>query len=362
LKELRMNELESTLDAWLEPDGPAALVIREHLMPVEGPDGVIFPATYAASADKTFKGGYNIDELPDGRNVCLIDSVGSQANRIEPRFAEPPYDTLVPQLVIVAGDKRVNLLDAGHRAGDAIARCSGLADDLKQAFKAVLGGDAEPLARIAPTSLVFGVWDSRDTQAKLPRLLTSTVRAYDVHELHRSAQYVPAADYVESGMLDEPTDKTTSDLYSSRGFKHAPASWSHGGVIATGGVRRDSALHLVALRQLRARDEMKRRLLQRYILGLAAVAFTMPSAGYFRQGCNLVLDPEKPTEFSEVRREGSRRPSSITHEQAIAYAENAAAAFGIGARRDVPFDKNKAKEDVSPDGGGKKAKSAKKAK
>jgi CRISPR-associated protein Csb1 len=30
--------------------------------------------------------GYNIDELPDGSNVCLIDSFGSQANRIEPLF------------------------------------------------------------------------------------------------------------------------------------------------------------------------------------------------------------------------------------------------------------------------------------
>jgi CRISPR-associated protein Csb1 len=257
-----MSEIESTFQSWLNPDGPAALVIREHLMPVEGHDGVIFPATYAASEDKTFKGGYNIDVLSDGRNVCLIDSVGSQANRIEPRFADAPYDTLVPQVVIVAGEKRVNLLEAGHRAGDAIARCSGISDDLKQAFKAVLAGDAEPLARIAPTSLVFGVWDSRDTQAKVPRLLTSTVRAYDVHELHRSAQYIPAVEYVDNGLLEDPADKATGDLYSSRGFKHVPASWSHGGVIASGGVRRDAALHLVALRKLGAKDEKQRRLLQ----------------------------------------------------------------------------------------------------
>lgn len=357
-----MSEIENTLDAWLEPDGPAALVIREHLMPVEGPDGIIFPATYAASEDKTFKGGYNIDLLPNGRNVCLIDSVGSQANRIEPRFAEPPYAELVPQVVIVAGEKRVNLLEAGHRAGDAIARCSGIADDLKQAFKAVLAGDAEPLARIAPTSLVFGVWDSRDTQAKLPRFLTSTVRAYDVHELHRSAQYVPAVEYVETGLLDAPADKASAEEYSKRGFKHVPASWSHGGVIASGGVRRDAALHLVALRQLGAKDEKRRRLLQRYVLGLAAVAFTMPSAGYFRQGCHLVRDPDKPTEFFEVRPNGSRRPCSVTHEHVVTYAAKTAAAFGIGASREVPFDTTRAKEDVSGNGAGKKGKPAKKAK
>ena len=35
-------------DSWLDDDGPAALVIREHLVPVEGPEGVFFPATFAA--------------------------------------------------------------------------------------------------------------------------------------------------------------------------------------------------------------------------------------------------------------------------------------------------------------------------
>src|SRR5262249_15681936 len=65
----------------------------------------------------------------------------------------------------------------------------------KSMFKAVRKGDAEPLAKIAPTSLVFGVWDSRDTQSKLPRLIASTILAFDVCELKRSAQYNPAVAY-----------------------------------------------------------------------------------------------------------------------------------------------------------------------
>src|SRR5690606_10974288 len=126
------------------------------------------------------------------KNICLIDSVGSQANRIEPMFSSGEYAALVPQIVVKAGEKEINLLDAGHRAGDALVRCSGLKADLHSAFISQLRGDAEPLARIAPTSLVFGVWDSRDTQAKVPRLLASTIRAYDVRKLTRSAQYIPA--------------------------------------------------------------------------------------------------------------------------------------------------------------------------
>src|SRR5262249_53974584 len=143
-------------DRYLTDKGPAALVIREYLMPVEGNDGVVFPATFAATAGPGFPGGYNINHFegslsakftyqppgaeqlesevrrdPAGQNVCLIDSVGSQANRIEPLFKEEKYKHLVPQVVVKAGEEEVNLLDAGHRAGDALVRCSMLQKTLQ---------------------------------------------------------------------------------------------------------------------------------------------------------------------------------------------------------------------------------------
>ena len=227
-----MVDLLTTHDAWLEDSGPAALVLREPLMPVEGHDGVLFPATFAAAEDKrVFPGGYNIDHFgdpKDGKNVCLIDSVGSQANRIEPIFAKEQYAGLVPQIVIQAGEREISIFEASHRAGDALVRCSELQQELHDAFKSVLTGNCEPLAKIAPTSLVFGVWDSRDTQAKLPRLVTSTIRAYDVNKLTRSAQFVPSADYVDEEMLPEPKDKKTKDAYAERGFVHVPATGTHG--------------------------------------------------------------------------------------------------------------------------------------
>ena len=354
-----MSDLLKKFDPWLEDAGPAALVVREHLMPVEGRDGVLFPATFAAGDG--FPGGYNIDRFPDGKNICLIDSVGSQANRIEPLFAKGDYAGLVPQVVVKAGDKSVNLLEAGHRAGDAIVRCSALQQELQAAFKAVQKGDAEPLARIAPTSLVFGAWDSRDTQAKLPRLIASTIRAFDVRELTRSAQYVPAIDYVDEGLLEEPQDLKTAEgkvktkhPFAQRGFVHVPASASHGGVIATGGIRRDASLHLAALRLLTAgKNEVKTLALRRYILGLALTAFTQPPSGYLRQGCNLVLDAGNPREFVEVYGDGRRTPAKVTKEEALTYATAAAGSFSVGKNRDVKFDTDLAKKDLSE---GKKAK------
>ncbi len=93
-------------DDWLTSDDFAAIVMREPLVPVEGPGGVFFPATYAAAEDKNvFPGGYNIDPPTGEKNVCLVDSVGSQANRIEPLFAKPGYAELVPQIVIQAGER-----------------------------------------------------------------------------------------------------------------------------------------------------------------------------------------------------------------------------------------------------------------
>lgn len=335
-------------DAWLFDDGPAALVIREHLMPVEGRDGIIFPPTFAAGDG--FPGGYNIDKLDsDGKeNVCLIDSVGSQANRIEPLFAKEKYAGLVPQIIVKAGEKSVNLLvEAGHRAGDAIVRCSELQQELQDAFKALLKGNAEPLAKIAPTSLVFGVWDSRDTQAKLPRLISSTIRAFNVRKLTRSAQYIPAVEYVASGLLEEPAEKKEKDAYAERGFIHVPATGTHGGVIATGGIRRDAALSLAALRLLTVGSLPEKTLaLQRYILGLSLIAFTYSPIGYLRQGCNLVLDLDKPRVFDEVYADGRRVPASVTHDEALAYAKIAAEAFDVGKDREVLFDKEQAKKDV----------------
>jgi CRISPR-associated protein Csb1 len=346
-----MSDLNK-FDSWLNNDTAAAIVIREPLVPVEGMDGVIFPATYAAAEDKkTFPGGYNIDP-PDGeKNVCLVDSVGSQANRIEPLFAKLDYASLVPQIVITAGEKSVNLLEAGHRAGDAIVRCTPLQKKLQDAFKDVIKGNALTLAKIAPTSLVFGVWDSRDTQAKLPRLVASTIRAFDVQKLTRSAQFNPSADYIGLGLLDDTTDKKVKDAYAERGFIHVPATGSHGGVIAKSGIRRDATFSLAALRLLAAGDDAKETFaLRRYILGLSLVALTVPAITYLRQGCNLVPDIDHPRTFTLVNADGTRSELKLTHEQAIAFAKLAAKEFIIGESQNVKFDSDLAKKDIAGEG------------
>jgi len=355
-----MTEL-TKFDRYLTDEGPAALVIREHLMPVEGIDGVLFPATFAAGDG--FPGGYNIDIDASGKSVCLIDSVGSQANRIEPIFMQEQYRRLVPQFVIKAGEHQVNILEAGHRAGDALLRCSELQDALQEAFKSLLKGNAEPLAKIAPTSLVFGVWDSRDTQAKLPRIVASTIRAYNVRKLTRGAVYTPPVDYSALDVFSEEEkakgEGNKKSPLAQRGFVHNPASGSHGGVIADGGIRRDATLGLAALHLLHVGDDkQKTLLLRKYILGLSLVAFTAPPVNYLRQGCMLVIDPEQPREFVEVYPDGKRKPCDVTHKEALSFAIEAAGEFETAGDQVVNFDKERAKKDVKDGGKKKKSKSS----
>lgn len=348
------DSLEPTaeiIDQWAdEPSGPVALHLKQKLLPVEGYGGVIFPPTYADI-------GYNIDTLADGTTVATIDSVGSQANRIEPVFRDPPFDALVPQVEIEYGDdKTLSLLEAGHRLGDAVIRCVGkdersgfdLREAARSAFLKLLDrNDAGEIARLAPTSLVFGAWDSRDTQAKLPRIVQSVIRAWDVSELKRSAQFNPAIDYATLDVFSdadrEKHEGNPKSPLAQRGFVHVPAGKAPGGIVARGPIQRDVTVNLIALRRLNAENPSK---LRRYVLGLSLVAATAPFDPFLRQGCLLVPDIEAPTEWTVVGRDGSRTPVALTDSVALQYAQDAARAFGVGENRKLAFSKTRAREDA----------------
>jgi CRISPR-associated protein Csb1 len=318
--------------SWLDPAGPVAVVVREPLQPAAGEDAVFFPPTFAPPA-KGEPPYYVIDTLGETK-VAIVDTVGSQANRLEPLFKDPPYSELVPQAIISIDQRRVNLLDAGHRAADALVRFSSKAAELSAAFRAIeKNGDATQLARLAPTSLVFGAWDSRDTGVKLPRLIGSTIRAFDVQELTRAAQFFSAFEKEETETFEE-----SQDFLSEQGFSDAPAGRTHGGIVARGGVRRETILNLTALRALKGADAAATGALQNYILGLCLVALTAPVNLFLREGCILISAKDAATEEA-VFRNGDRQPLSLTPDAALHYARTACAAFGKGPDWQAAFEK-----------------------
>jgi CRISPR-associated protein Csb1 len=314
------------LDTWAtDPKGPVALHLRQKLLPVEGDGGVIFPPTYADI-------GYNIDMLSDGTKVATIDSVGSQANRLEPVFKAGPGEVrnrwLVPQIEIVLHEKKRqsngedahrekrSILDLAHRAADAVVQSSPtLSTEIAKAFEALRRtGDAGPLCAIAPTSLVFGVWDSRGgTGEKRPRLVRSIIRAWDVEPLHAAAQFNSvwkALDETQRDELDkEATAKKTK--LSEKGFADAPAIFRKvgrsaakymqefrdgapnpdrrvlGGVLAKGRIERDVTVNLVALRGLRGANDEETAHIRKYLLGLSLFAATADIDLFLREGCHL---------------------------------------------------------------------------
>jgi len=347
------------INTWADDrNGPVALHLKQKLVPVEeGEHAVIFPPTYADI-------GYNIDTLADGTKVAMIDSVGSHANRVEPIFKEKSYSALVPQITIhYDGDKAITIFDAGHRLGDALIRSVGKGEvdsdgkatgdfDLRvaaqNAFKKFLdSNDASEIAKLAPTSLVFGVWDSRDTQAKLPRILQATIRAWDVEMLHRSAQYNPALDYAALNVFGEEEKAkqqgNPKSPLAQRGFVHVPAGKALGGVVAKGSIERDVTINLIALRRL---DGVNGEKLRRYILGLALTAATAPLDGFLRQGCLLVPDVSTPSTWKLVHRDGSREVVGLTENAVKEFAKAAAEEFVVGNSHAVRFDAARAKEDV----------------
>ncbi|MCB9688174.1 MAG: type I-U CRISPR-associated protein Cas7 [Alphaproteobacteria bacterium] len=324
-----------------DPKGPVALHLHQELLPVEGRGAPFFPPTFAMDTK------YNIDELADGTKVALVDSVGSQANRMEPLFLEEDHRALVPQIDIRYGKEPhevVSLLQAGHRLGDAVIRCTELADEAHAAFVAAGKGDAGPLAKLAPTSLVFGAWDSRDTGVKVPRIVQSVLRAWDVSRLTRSAQFVPALDYAALDVVEEEKlKKDEQKAWAERGFLHVPSTGDHGGIVAHGPIRRDVTVNLVALRRLSGE---RGEVLRRYLLGLALVAAGEPLDPFLRQGCILVPDPDGVSAWTLVGRDGTRTALTWDADAVQAFARSSAEAFGVGASRQLTFDPKRAKEDA----------------
>ncbi len=359
---------DDLLDQWAtDLKGPVALHLKQRLVPVEAIDGddlIIYPPTFADV-------GYNIDRLSDGTQVALIDSVGSQANRLEPAFKSDSghgVGDLVPQIEIVlrtegCGEcteckkdkpkvekcenpwkEKRSLFDLAHRAADAVVQSSpSLLPDIANAFEKLRKtGDAGPLCTIAPTSLIFGCWDSRGGSGeKLPRLVRSIIRAWDVDVLHASAQFNSISKLLseDDRAALEKEAKAKKKKLSATGFADAPATFrkvstaaaAHmpefrsgspnperrilGGVVVHDRIQRDVTINLVALRGICGEDEKESASIRKYLLALSLLAATIDIDLFLREGCNLRYADKKDKWFAVPRR-GDAGPVDLVSEQA----------------------------------------------
>lgn len=142
------------------------------LQPAGGRGDKVFPPTYAGGQYAIEE---RIDEHGEVKKVVLLDSVQSQANRMEQALlaAHRAGRTQLPLVTVdfssqdeLRGIGEITVLDAPHRLADAILRDSMMngvlfpATPQGQVLRRATPRNATALFRLCPTALLFGIWES----------------------------------------------------------------------------------------------------------------------------------------------------------------------------------------------------------
>ena len=188
--------------------------------PTGGPGDKVFPPTYEGGEYATEE---RIDpETGDVRQCVLLDSVQSQANRMELALLESHRAGKVSLPLLVARFDQEELLkkfivtslEAPHRVADALFRDSLLngtifrTSDTGAMLDTADVRNATGLFGLCPTGLVFGLWDSTGPRGglgcKFQRALVSEIVGYDaVIGKKTSSRIDPAEIMLGAGPLYE---------------------------------------------------------------------------------------------------------------------------------------------------------------
>ena len=176
--------------------GAVAIRAITRLLPAGGATDKVFPPTYVKDRQSVTKYAMETRKV-EGRDVetVLLDSVASQANRIEEgllegwRRGELQFPVISVDFggVDGLGDlEQITSLQAPHRVADALLRDS--IDEHGMPFRQTAVGkactDARPnhataMYQYCPTALLFGVWDSTGPRGglgtKFQRVLVSEI-------------------------------------------------------------------------------------------------------------------------------------------------------------------------------------------
>ena len=303
-----------------------ALTLRQPLASVEASDVPIAPPTYPPARETgahRFDTPYPVSRTGDGVWSCELDTVPSQANRMEAAFTAELAD-VVPHHVVRAGRFERDVTALPHRIADAAIRATAFASRIRAAFEAFEAGDAGPMARIAPTSLVYGAWDSRDTRVCIPRAVASRIRADDVSVLTCSTVYAGTFTQDTLGL-----DGRAWKRAPAAGFAPTPRTDRPGGVLVHGTIVHSASIVLGGLRGYRAGDASAP--LRAYLLGLALGGLVTAARRYhLRSGCTLV--PTGAAEWRAVTSAGEHSAVAVDADAVVDELRAAARAWSEAAQ------------------------------
>ena len=342
----------------------AALRRRQRLQPVGGPGDKVFPPTYPGEGRNDPPRHVYERRRLNGQDVwcVLIDSVQSQANRLEECLLEAIRDGLpIPYVEVdfsnaqLDGITRITSLDAPHRVYDAIFRDSMLEEDkpfmesaVGQRLARASAEDASALLEISPTALLFGAWHSTGQGgglgAKFARCLVSEIMGIDVpvDELvnPRTGEINARTAGRRTGSRIDPLGvlrkvevfkgesgwSTTEKGAGDNAKEVRPSEINHGNIVPSVqilGVTCDYAEHtfvlsFAALRRLRFGGSEKDVAGRSLLAALGLVALTeQDTRGYaLRSRCDLVCDGRTPLDL--VHSDGTTKGVEIKNETARA--------------------------------------------
>lgn len=201
---------------------------RTRMAPLGGKGDKVFPPTYATGERASSK--YALEKRRvEGEDVdaVVLDSVASQANRFEVALLDAYRRGEVAFPVVsvdfrdtpIAYMDRISSLEASHRIFDALLRDSLLdgvlfrLSEMGRAITEATTRNALALFRYAPTTLVFGGWDSTGPRggqgAKYERTITSEIVGLGVVPgVKTSSRIDPAGIELKAGPLYLAPDGT----------------------------------------------------------------------------------------------------------------------------------------------------------
>jgi CRISPR-associated protein Csb1 len=345
---------------------PAAIRVIENLEPTGGKDIPVFPASYAGANEFPVYdlGGVEYDKGENGKvetdairvkgsikqaprikraMFCAIDSPQSQANRMEPAFLEDEdLRILVPQATAVIPKREndtVSVLTLPHRVADFRIRLSDRAADVKLAISAFAKGDALPLLKVFPTSLLFGFWDSRsedEVGVKHARILLSRIDAHKVVPCRRNVLYsgpYSKDEFSEVILGGEPIE---DKKLSGAGFTSA-LSDGLGGVLVEGKIERISVLSLSDIARINCgnpHNPDQTNAARRYLFALAALAegYERSKGSHrLRSGCELISVGKPKLEYRGTQPVDAEALTNLYHnrERLISVAKEGRDILGI---------------------------------
>lgn len=312
-----MSDLNSMISSAVANASAIRLEVR--LKPANA-DGLVYPPTYD-QGQHIFRPAWINGER---REAVLLDSVQSQANRVEMaildahrrrRITYPDIELMIPAKT---GNEKYSVLELSHRVYDAALRLSTVEDipfdksPIGQALYSARIEKASALYTHAPLVLVLGGWDSHGGKgplvAKLQRLLTSEIIGLDALPVQRGAvKFDPMDIRKDAGPLYEAKDpdrlwevdksksnpKSKEFKPSEKGFGSVP-SLSNQGAVITEAIQ-TSVISCSAVRRLRFELENGSYDVLRDLAGQAAIValalfglIAQMESGYnLRSGCDL---------------------------------------------------------------------------